>query len=242
MEFAGIYGTHQRMQIPIEIGVVLHNPVTGEVSFAGKAFVRDIDVELWKNVTNDIGKRVDGSRRVFNLTRPGESLPFDKKFHLDADGARHARAAIAAVHADIREFMQALNRKNIETLAFFARKREVETFQQARVNLSGFSLRDIQSEIREKFGLKEDVSLDRMCLVIKYANGSGAITSTHFSYPVPEKFRYIIKPHKAIGDASRMLLVAEEFRHYPGEFEAGVREHVHHYELQKALPQDEETT
>ena len=28
MEFAGIYGTHQSMQIPIEIGVVIHQPDT----------------------------------------------------------------------------------------------------------------------------------------------------------------------------------------------------------------------
>ncbi|MEI8332018.1 MAG: hypothetical protein WCF90_10300 [Methanomicrobiales archaeon] len=38
MELAGIYGTHQRMQIPIEIGVVLHNPETDSLSFVGKPF------------------------------------------------------------------------------------------------------------------------------------------------------------------------------------------------------------
>jgi hypothetical protein len=241
MEFAGIYGTHQRMQIPIEIGVVLHNPVSDAVSFAGKAFARDIEVELWKNVTDDIGKRVDGGRRVFNLTRPGGSLAFDKKFHLDSDGAHHAREAIAGIHGDIKEFMQALNRKNIDTLAFFARKREVETFQRARVNLSGFTLRDLQSEIRHEYSLKEDVSLDRMSLVIGFALESDIISSTHFTYSIPERFRYIIKPHKAIGDAARMLLVSQEFRHYPREFEDGVREHVLHYEARKIPPQDEET-
>ena len=71
---------------------------------------------------------------------------------------------------------------------------------------------------------------------------SDTITSTHFRYTVPEKFRYIIKPHKAIGDAARMLLVSQEFRHHPREFEDGVREHVRHYEARKTPPQDEETT
>ena len=169
-------------------------------------------------------------------------MAFDKKYHLDNDGAHRAQEAIAAVHGDIREFMHVLNRKNIDTLAFFARKREVETFQRARVNLGGFTLRDLQSEIRSKYSLKEDVSLDRMSLVIGFALESGIISSAHFTYPIPEKFRYIIKPHKAIGDANRMLLVSQEFRHHPGEFEAGVREHVRHYELRKIPPQDEETT
>jgi hypothetical protein len=242
MEFAGIYGTHQRMQIPIEIGVVLHNPSSDTISFAGKPFARDIEVELWKNVTNDIGKRVDGNRRVFNLIRPGESLAFDKKFHLDNEGVRHARTAITEVHGDIREFMQALNRKNIDTLVFFARKREVETFQRARVNMGGFTLRDLQSEIRHEYSLKEDVSLDRMSLVTGFSLEHGTISSTHFTYPIPEKFRYILKPHKAIGDAARMLLVSQEFRHHPAEFEAGVREHVRHYDARKIPPQDEATS
>jgi hypothetical protein len=242
MEFAGIYGTHQRMQIPIEIGVVLHNPVTDSVSFAGKAFVQDIEVELWRNVTDDIGKRIDGNRRVFNPTRPGGSLTFDKKYHLEAEGAHRARAAIAAVHENIREFMQGLNRKNITTLVFFARRREVETFQRARVSMNGFTIRDLQSEIRHEYSLKEDVSLDRMSLVIGFLLDSGRMASAHFTYPIPEKFQYIIKPHKAIGDASRMLLISQEFRHYPGEFETGVRNHVRHYEARKIPPQDEETT
>lgn len=241
MEFAGIRGTRQGMQIPIEIGVVLHDPVSDTVAFAGKAFSHDVEVELWKNVTNDIGKRVDGHRRVFNLASPGTTLPDDRKFRLDAEGTRNARDAITAVHADIRTFMQTLNRKNIETLVFFARKREMETFQRARVNISGFQIRDLQSEIRHKYSLKEDVSLDRMSLVIGFSLHADSIHSTHFQYSIPEKFRYIIKPHKAIGDAARMLLVSQEFLFQPEYFENGVREHLRHYEAQRAPPPDEET-
>jgi len=242
MEFAGIRGTRQGMQIPTEIGVILHDPVSDKVAFAGKAFSHDVEVELWKNVTDEVGKRVDGHRRVFNLTRPGETLPDDRKFRLDAEGARHARKAIAGAHADIRAFMQALNHKNIDTLAFFARRREMETFQRARVNTGGFVIRDLQSEIRHEYSLKEDVSLDRMSLVIGFSLRTDAITSTHFRYAIPERFRYIIKPHKAIGDAARMLLVSQEFRLHHTEFEEGVREHVRHYEARKAPPLDTETT
>jgi len=236
MEFAGIYGTHQRMQIPIEIGVALHDPATDEVSFAGKAFARDIDVELWKNVTNDIGKRVDGHRRIFNLLRPGESREFDKKFHLDSEGFHKARSAIAAVHSDLRRFMQALNRRNITTLVFFARRREMETFRHARVSMDGFEIRDIQSEIKREYSLKEDVSLDRMSLTIGFAIRKTAISSTHFSYSIPEKYRYIIKPHKAIGDAARMLLVSQEFSLYRDEFGERVEAHVRDYEARKIVP------
>jgi hypothetical protein len=78
MEFAGVYGTHQGMQVPIEIGVVIHQPDTDTLSFSGKAFKRTIDVELWKNFTDDVGKRIVGQRRVFNLASPGHTKIFDK--------------------------------------------------------------------------------------------------------------------------------------------------------------------
>ena len=240
MEFAGIRGTRQGMQIPIEIGVVLHDPDADRIMFAGKAFSHDVEVELWKNVTDDLGKRVDGHRRIFNLAEPGKTLPEIKKFRLDAEGTRCARAAIAAVHADIRSFMQGLNNKNIDTLAFFAKKRELETFQRARVNISGFAIRDIQSEIRHAYSLKEDVSLDRMCLVVGFSLSPDTIVSTHFRYTIPEKFRYIIKPHKAIGDAARMLLVSQEFHTHPEMFEREVREHLKNYEARKNPPADTE--
>lgn len=241
MEFAGIRGTRQGMQIPIEIGVVLHDPVSDTVTFAGKAFSHNVEVELWKNVIDEVGKRVDNHRRVFNLADPGKTLPDDRKFRLDAEGTRQARAAIIAAHEDIRAFMQALNNKNIDTLAFFARRREMETFQRARVNMSGFAIRDIQHEIRHEYSLKEDVSLDRMSLVIGFSLTPDSITSSHFRYIIPEKFRYLIKPHKAIGDATRMLLVSRELHDHPHDFETGIKEHLRHYEAGKTTPHTGET-
>lgn len=233
MEFAGIYGTHQGIQIPIEIGVVIHQPDTDVLSFAGKAFNRNIDVELWKNITDDVGKRIVGQRRVFNLASRGHTKNFDKKFHLDMEGRKDGRRAIAGVHHDLREFVQALNQRDINTLVFFARRREMETFQNSRVKTDGFIIRDLQDEIRSCFHLKEHVSLDRVSLVTNFGITKSTISSTHFSYTLPEKFRYLIKPHKAIGDAARMFLVDLEFQRYPEKFKETLTGHLEEYERRK---------
>ncbi|MHB8163898.1 MAG: hypothetical protein ACYDDV_06055 [Methanoregula sp.] len=230
MEFAGIYGTHQRMQIPIEIGVVLHDPATDALSFAGKPFQADIEVELWKNILNDVGKRVDARRRVFNLAEPARTQQFDHRFHLSPAGARKARTAIAAVNTDLRLFMQALNSRNIGTLVFFARQREMVAFRQARVRTDGFLTRDIQHEISHAMQLKEQISLDRMSLIIGFDISSTTIRSAHLSYTIPQQYQYVIKPHKAIGDAARMFLVDMEFGQYQKETRAGIVDHVLQYE------------
>ena len=235
MEFAGIYGTHQGMQIPIEIGVIIHQPDTDALSYAGKAFNRTIDVELWKNITDDVGKRVEVQRRVFNLASTGHTKVFDKKFHLGMEERNVARHVIAAVNQDLQKFMQALNQKNIGTLVFFARRREMETFQNSRVKTDGFFIRDLQEEIRSCFHLKEHVSLDRVSLVTNFGITKSAISSAHFSYALPEKFRYLIKPHKAIGDTARMFLVDLEFHRYPEEFEKHLMGNLEKYEHRKVV-------
>jgi hypothetical protein len=233
MEFAGIYGTHQSLQIPIEIGVVIHHPDSDALSFTGKAFSYNIDVELWKNITDDVGKRIEGQRRVFNLESRDHTKNFKKKVHMGEEGLKEARRAIASVHRDLRDFMQTLNKKDIGTLVFFARRREMETFQKSRVNTDGFLIRDLQDEIRSAFQLKEHVSLDRVSLVTDFGITKSAIISAHFSYTLPEKFRFLIKPHKAIGDAARMFLVDWEFHQFPEKFELLLTGHIEEYERRK---------
>jgi hypothetical protein len=230
MEFAGIYGTHQRMQIPIEIGVVLHDPATDALSFAGKPFHADIEVELWKNILNDLGKRVDAHRRVFNLAIPARTRPFDHRFHLSSASARKARLAISEVNTDLRLFMQALNSRNIGTLVFFARQREMVAFRQARVRTDGFLTRDIQHEIAHTMQLKEQISLDRMSMIIGFGITSTTIRSAHLSYTIPRQYEYVIKPHKAIGDAARMFLVDMEFCKYLKETRVSIEDHMLLYE------------
>jgi hypothetical protein len=233
MEFAGIYGTHQGIQIPIEIGVVIHHPDSDALSFMGKAFAYNIDVELWKNITDDVGKRIEGQRRVFNLASREHTKNFDKKVHLGAEGWKETRRAIAGVHRDLREYMQTLNQKDIGTLVFFASRREMETFQDSRVKTDGFLIRDLQDEIRSSFNLKEHVSLDRVSLVTNFGIIKSAISTAHFSYTLPEKFRYLIKPHKAIGDAARMFLVDLEFHQFPEKFRENLTGHIEEYERRK---------
>jgi hypothetical protein len=233
MEFAGIYGTHQSLQIPIEIGVVIHQLDTDMLTFAGKAFGRNIDVELWKNITDNVGKRIEGTRRVFNLATRGRTKIFNKKVQLDAVGREEAHQAIAGVHQDLRVFMQSLNQMEIGTLVFFARRREMETFQNSRVKTDGFIIRDLQEEIRSCYHLKEHVSLDRVSLVTDFRITKSAVSSDHYSYALPEKFRYLIKPHKAIGDAARMFLVDLEFHRYPEKFKDKLTGHLDEYERRK---------
>ena len=104
-----------------------------------------------------------------------------------------------------------LDHKNIGTLVFFASRREMETFGNPGIRTGSVFIRDLQEEIRSRFHLKEHVSLDRVSLVTRFSITEETICSAHFSYSLPEKYRYLIKPHKAIGDAARIFLLTGNF-------------------------------
>jgi hypothetical protein len=233
MEFAGIYGTRQSMQVPIEIGIVICPPNAEVPSFFGKAFNWPIDVELWKNRTDDLGKRIDGKRRVFNLASPGRSRQFDHNYSLDAAGWQAAQRAVARLNRDLKDFMQVLSREDIATLVFFSGRLEIEALRNSRVRTSRFAIRDLQDEIRSRFHLREDISLDRAALVAGLVIGETEIRSLHFSYPVPERYRYLMKPHKAIGDAARMFLVDLEGSRFPDQFGSRLTGHIEEYDQRR---------
>jgi hypothetical protein len=101
------------------------------------------------------------------------------------------------------------------------------------VNTEGFLIRDLQAEIRTHYHLKEHVSLDRASLVTGFGITKSTVNSLHFTYTIPERFRYLIKPHKAVGDAARIFLADREFHQFPEEFGGRLREHLTLYEQRK---------
>jgi hypothetical protein len=81
-----------------------------------------------------------------------------------------------------------------------------------------------------------------MSLVTGFTITKSSAGSTHFTYTIPERFHYLIKPHKAIGDAARMFLVDREVQLHPEEFGEQLNGHLALYErgkLAESLREDE---
>ncbi len=214
MEFGAVYGTHQRLNIPIEIGVMIYNPGSDELEISGKKYYYDIDVEKWGNVTDTLGCTIDVKTRVINLKTPDIPKTYDKKFHLDPQGKKNAIKISRIIHSNLNGYMQNLVKNNVRTLIFFAKERETFSFKRAGFDTSNLVCRDIQKEIKDRFSLKQIMSLDRLSYIINFQISNTTIHSEHYSYKIPEKYRYLIKPHKAIGDTARMFLLSKEFYHY----------------------------
>jgi len=226
MEFGAAYGSHNKINIPIEIGTVLYNPKSDELDFSGKKFHYDIEVEQWQNVTDELKRTIDVKVRTFNVGKPEIAILRSSKFHLDDAGKRNAIRISRSIHYNLNEYMQNLKKRDMRTVVFFANDRENFALKRAGFDTSNLVCRDLQKEIKEKFSLEQIMSLDRLSYVIKFRLSKNTIHSEHYSYKIPEKFQYLVKPHKAIGDAARMFILSKEFYHHADDLEENIKKYL----------------
>ena len=223
IEFGYVYGTSRAVMMPVEIGAVIHHPGVDSVRYAGEQFRYDIDVEVWKKVTDPCGRTVGVATTVANMGRGRYGAAYDHYFRLPGDRVSAAEETAGKAFADLRVFMGSLLTDDITEIVVFAADMERRAFRTADVPLDGRRLVDLQREIRRRLGMKQVLSLDRLARLIDFSAENGAVASTYFRYPVPPGYRHLLDVHRGMGDAVRMFLLAREFQERLPELEKRVR-------------------
>ena len=82
IEFGYVYGTCRAVMMPVEIGAVVHRPGDDSVRYIGEQFRYDVDVEIWKKVTDQCGKTVGVATTVANMGRGEYGMAYDHSFRV----------------------------------------------------------------------------------------------------------------------------------------------------------------
>ncbi|QYZ78881.1 hypothetical protein E2N92_05300 [Methanofollis formosanus] len=212
MEFGHVYGTHRALVMPIEVGAVIYDPMTDRADFAGFTSRYDIEVEVWLNTTDALGRKTGVVTHVVNPGKRRSDLAYDPGHRLDREGWRAARRTVTASFRDLGEFMERLClQEEVERFAFFAKNMECQALDRAGFDLAPYRCTDLQRDIRAALQMKDFLSLDRSACIIGFGTDKGAIRSNRFAYAVPDRYLPSIRPHSAVGDAARIFLLAREF-------------------------------
>lgn len=224
IEFGYVYGTCRSVMMPIEIGAVIHRQDDDNTRYAGEQFCYDIDVEIWKKVTDSCGRTVGVATTVANTGRGRYGAAYDHSFRLPADEVPAAKKTARRAFADLGLFMEsALPAKDVPEIVVFAADMERRAFWTADVSLDGRRLVDLQKEIRRRLGMRQVLSLDRLARLIEFSVDGSTVASTHFCYPVPTEYRHLLGIHRGMGDAIRMFLLAREFHERFSDLEGRIR-------------------
>ena len=196
------------------------------MNFSGRKFIHDIDLELWKNITDGCGNKIGVTTSVANIKKKEYNKKFDKTYKLNKV---QKKASYRIAHVAFKNFNFYINdimkNNHIDKLVFFGDSREKLAFNLAKINIEDLIWIDLQNEIKNELDMKEQLSLDKISKAIEFISTKSHIKSLNFKYNIPEKYKYIIKPHKAIGDAARIFLVYKEFSHNLEEFQVLINNH-----------------
>jgi hypothetical protein len=235
MEFGHVYGTCRTLLMPVEVGVVLYDPDSDTHRLSGRQFSYDIDLELWKNVTDEWGNTRGVAATVANFEQNEYQKPFCREYRLPVPRRLDAEEICRSAFSDLRCFMEDLfDRTDIATLTFFAENMEMKAFDRAEVAVDAFGRIDLQKEIRLELGMKDHLSLDKVANIIGFSTDGSGISSQHFRYRVPKRLRHLIKPHRALGDAARIFLLSRELSEEGRIFASQAQAYLAQYDLVRA--------
>ena len=226
MEWVQIYGFNRKDFIPTEIGAVISDSEKDIPILESKKLCYDIDIVIRKNIINQVGKTIGLSETVANVGKGEYQKHFNPSYKIrKADKAVGEKLSHKSLY-ELRQYIHTLfKRYHIAKMVLFGGSEDLKLLRKANVNLSKIKIIDVQHLIRRK--IRYLFSLDKVSLIIGFYSSSRFFGSRSFRYPLPKRYKYLIKPHKAIGDACRIFMVYKEFYDVNYEFVQRCRNYLH---------------
>jgi hypothetical protein len=226
MEWGQVYGSYRGDFILIEVGAVISGSEDGVPVLESRKFRHDIDLVIRKNIINQTGKTIGFSEWVANIERREYQKPFDPSYRLKKTDKIAARKLSLKVLSKLRRYLHGLFKKyQVPQIVLFGGREDLNLLQKANINISNIIIVDIQRTVQDEIGYL--FSLDKISLIIGFYSINKSFGSRNLRYPLPERYKYLIKPHKAIGDACRIFVIYEEFFKVKLEFLQRCRNYLH---------------
>jgi hypothetical protein len=197
----------------------------GEKPLGWHQFLYDGDVVLRKNLTDELGRTIGLSETVANTKRQTYQRSFDPAYKLSAKNKRNVKKGTYYLFCQLKKYIQdAIVTHSIQQIVLLGGHADLQMFEKANIDLSHLPLFDIQQTITQE--IQQQLSLEKVSKIIKFYTKNHAIGSQHFRYALPSQYRQLMKPHRAIGDACRILLTYQEYHRSSDEFLELSRQHI----------------
>jgi len=224
LEFGQIYGSYRRDFVPVEVGMLIHRSDDDNIIMRGSRFEFNGEVVLRKNSLDSLGNSIGLEERVYNpkLSRLTE---YDPHYRESRRKRLRKEPQVMNIFASLGDFCRkVIDEHEVKRLVFFGGQEDRHLLARADFSLRGIATSDLQKELHREVG--DILSLDKTSIVIRYHTEGRRIRSRHFEYVVPEVFRPLLRPHKAVGDAARTFLLDREFGSYRKEVVSAMRRHM----------------
>lgn len=213
MEFGHIHGTKKLIYFPIELGIVVYDPHADKITETiSKHFSKDIEVEKWRNNTNEMMMTIQPSLvEVANLHRKRYNIEYNKNRMVEMEEIPDLLNLAGSVYNELGVVLRSVaSTYDIRHCFVYGGKTDILCIRRSGYQGDKSIIIDVQDTIKRMMKMDKRLSLDRTCFALNVQLKSDEIASDHFRYELPENKKGKLKAHNAIGDASRIFLAYKE--------------------------------
>ena len=240
MEFGHIHGTKKLIYFPIELGIVVYDPKSDEIiETISKHFSKDIEVEKWRNNTNEIMMTIQSSLvEVANLHRKEYDIEYDKNRSVEMEEIPDLLNLADSVYNELGVFLRSIKSKHdIQHCFVYGGKLDILCIRRSGYRANEDNIIDVQEIIKKMLKMYNSLSLDRTCFALNVKLKSDEISSDNFRYELPKNKKGKLKDHNAIGDAGRIFLAYKELKRSDKEVKGKIR---HYFKLCREYREQQE--
>ncbi len=224
LEFGQVYGSYRRDFVPTEIGFLIHRSSDDNIAIRGKRFDLDGFLVMRSNSLDSLGNSIGLEEKVINPSQASK-IEYDPRYRIGRIARGEMELKIAAIFHNLGKFMDGVvEEHSLDRIVFFGGQEDLNLLKRGKASITNTNVLDLQKDIRVDLG--QDLSLDKASMIIGYGFDDRQIFSEHYKYHVPERFKHLLDPHKAVGDVARMFLLSKELIGYKKTFLKNARRHI----------------
>ena len=234
LKYGNIYGGFPNFSAIAEVSLLVFEQRSKKIFI--ETFVNKVDVDYVSvySKTNELGHTVGRYKEVINM-RSGRRWPFMEEFNIDKRALQYSFKQLRPVHNRVKRFMlDSLRKYRIQTIITFDGRRDIFLCERAGVRFGRTQIVDLQKELNKETDYL--FSLNKLAVIVGYDMDGSYLRSNNEEYwlhPIAAKQLY---PGSAAWDASRLLMVHNEFYGHRADFLVKAQQLLNKIQLSK--PED----
>ncbi len=216
LKYGNIYGGFPNFFAIAEVALLVFEKRSKKIFIETWVNKADVDYVSVYSKTNELGHTVGRNKVVVNM-KTGRTRPFLEEFKVDQRALQYSFKQLKTVHGRVKRFLSdALRKYQIQTVITFDGRRDVFLCERAGVRFNRINIVDLQKELNKDTDYL--FSLNKLSVIINYDMDGSYLRSNNLEYWLHPIAAKQLRPKSAAWDASRLLMIHNEFYDYREDF------------------------
>lgn len=216
LKYGNIYGGFPNFFAIAEVSLLVFESRSKKIFIESWVNKADVDYVSVISRTNELGHTIGREKEVINM-RTGRRRPFMEEFIVDKRALQYSFKQLRTVHQRVKRFLfDAFRKYRIQTIITFDGRRDIFLCERSGVRFDRMEIIDLQKELNKVTDYL--FSLNKLSVITNYDMDGSYLRSNNLEYWLHPIAAKQLEPGSAAWDASRLLVVYNEFTDHQADF------------------------